>query len=188
LNKIHISLPKKDRQLETQNAITIEYDQAEKANGLGMMIGQYLEQNLSEFDDKVKQGRKLSINTSVEADKGISTTVKFSGNRIFIQNGVSADTHLHMKGSYAVLAKVLCGTLNPAAAVIGRDIKIVKIPATKPFQAIRLLNFLKIPDELLVNGNAAKAPVLTWQRLLIAAGLAACGFAAVWLFMKIGWM
>jgi phosphohistidine swiveling domain-containing protein len=174
--------------LETQSAISIEYDQAEKANGLGLMIGQYLEQNLSEFEDKVKQGRKLSINTTVAADKGISTTIKFSGNRIFIQNGVSADTHLHLEGSYAVLAKVLSGTLNPAAAVIGRDIKIVKIPATKPFQAIRLLNFLKIPEELLVNGNAAKAPVLTWQRIMIAAGVAACGFSAVWLLMQTGWM
>jgi hypothetical protein len=171
-----------------QNAISIEYDQDEKVNGLGMMIGQYLEQNLEEFEDKVKQGLKLSINTSVEVEKGISTTIKFFGNRIFIQNGVSADTHLHLKSSYAVLAKVLSGTLNPATGVVGGEIKIIKIPTAKPFQAIRLLNFLKIPEELLVNGKVAKSPVLSRERVLIFAGGAACGFSAAWLLMLSGWM
>jgi len=112
----------------------------------------------------------------------------FLSDPVFIQNGVSADTHLHLKSSYAVLAKVLSGTLNPASGVVGGEIKIVKIPATKPFQALRLLSFLKIPEELLVNGKAAKSPVLTRERVLIFAGGAACGFSVSWLLMLSGWM
>jgi hypothetical protein len=174
------------RDLNEKTPISIEYDQKEKVNGLGMMIGQYLEQNLEEFDVKVRQCRKLNIDTSVEVEKGISTTIKFYGDRIFIQNGVASDTHLHLKSSYAVLAKVLSGTLNPAAGVFSGDIRIIKLPATKPFQALRLLSFLKIPEELLINGGKAKAPILTRERILIFSGGVAFGFSTAYLIFCIG--
>ena len=119
-------------------------------------------------------------------EKGISTTIKFHGNRIFIQNGVPGDTHLHLKSSYAILAKVLSGTLNPAAGVLGGEIKLIKLPMKKPFQALRLLSFLKIPEELLVDTGETKAPVITWERAMIFAGGAACGFSAAWLMTLTG--
>ena len=119
-------------------------------------------------------------------EKGISTTIKFSGDHIFIQNGVPTDTHLHLRSSYAVLAKVLAGTLNPAAGVLGKEIKILKLPATKPFQALRLLSFLKIPEELIVDTGETKAPFVTRERACFFAGGAACGFTAAWLMMLAG--
>jgi hypothetical protein len=172
--------------LDNQNPIAIEYDKNEKVNGLGMMIGQYLEQNLEEFEDKVDQASKLNIITSVEVEKGISTTIKFLGNRIFIQNGVAADTHLHLKSAYAVLAKVLSGTRNPAAGVFGGEIKLIKLPLTKPLQALRLLSFLKIPEELIIHAAEAKSPVFTRERVLIFAAGGACGFFAAWVMMLMG--
>jgi hypothetical protein len=174
--------------MNPQTPIVIEYDKNEKVNGLGMMIGQYLEQNLEEFEDKVDQASKLNIITSVEVEKGISTTIKFHGNRIFIQNGVPRDTHLHLKSSYAILAKVLSGTLNPAAGVLGGEIKLIKLPMTKPFQALRLLSFLKIPEELIIQGAETKAPVLTRERILIFAAGGTCGFTAAWLMTLAGWL
>ena len=174
--------------MDNQNTISIEYDQNEKVNGLGIMIGQYLSQNLEEFEDKVKQGKKLHISTSVEVEKGISTTIKFSGDRIFIQNGITPDTHLHLKSSYAVLAKVLSGTLNPAAGVLGKEIKIIKIPATKPFQALRLLSFLKIPEELLISAGETKAHVITREKVYLFSGGVAVGFSVAWLMTLGGWL
>jgi hypothetical protein len=174
------------RDANDRTPISIDYDQNQKVNGLGMMIGQYLEQNLEEFHVKVRQCRKLNISTSVEVEKGISTTIKLYGNRIFIQNGVASDTHLHLKSSYAVLAKVLSGTLNPAVGVFGGEIRIIKLSITKPFQALRLLSFLKIPEELLVNNTGAKAPVFKRERVMLFSGGAACGFGVAYLIVRMG--
>ena len=167
--------------MDSKTPIIIEYDKNEKVNGLGMMIGQYLEQNLEEFETKVRQCLKLRISSSVEVEKGISTTIKFSGNRIFIQNGVAPDTHLHLQSSYKVLAKVLSGAVNPAAGICSGDIKIIKLPITKPFQALRLLHFLKIPEELLVAKPVSKGSFFTWERALSFSTGAACGFVAGYL-------
>ena len=136
--------------MSQQQKISVEYAPGQKTNGLGMMIGQYLEQNLDEFEDKVKQGLKLNISTSVEVEKQISTTIRFMGRKISIENGIPADTHLHLKSSYATLADVLSGKINPFIGVLTSKIKIVKFSLSKPFQALRVLKFLKIPEELII--------------------------------------
>jgi putative sterol carrier protein len=166
--------------------ITVEFLANEKTNGLGMMIGQYLEQNLDEFEDKVRQARKLRIMTSVEVEKGIATTITFSPNRIFIQNGVSENAHLHLKSSYMTLADVLSGKINPVKGVVSGKIKIEKLPLTKPFAALRLLNFLKIPEELLTGGPKKALPLLTRERVAIFLFGAGCGFGAAYLCVVFG--
>ncbi len=166
--------------------ITVEFMEGEKTNGLGMMIGQYLEQNLDEFEDKVKQARKLDIITSVEVEKGIAITITFSGNKILIQNDISEKSHLHLKSSYMTLADVLSGKINPVKGVISGEIKIEKLPLTKPFAALRLLNFLKIPEELLVDTPEKAVPLLTRDRIAIFLIGAGCGFGAAYLCVVFG--
>ncbi len=41
--------------------VIVRYSDKEPVNGLGMMMGQYLEQNLAEFHLKVRQALKLSF-------------------------------------------------------------------------------------------------------------------------------
>jgi hypothetical protein len=162
------------------NKITVEFLKDEKTNGLGMMIGQYLEQNLDEFEKKVKQARKLNISTSVEVEKGIATTITFSPDRILIQNGVSKNSHLHLKSSYMTLADVLSGKMNPVKGVVSGEIKMGKIPLSRPFSALRLLNFLKIPEELLIDGPK-KSTLLTRERVIPFLLGTGCGFGVAWL-------
>lgn len=174
--------------MKDQGKIAVEFANGQKVNGLGMMIGQYLEQNLEEFEEKVKQALRLNIATSIEVEKGISTTIKFVRDRISIQNGVTDDTHLHLKSSYATLADVLTGKMNPFRGVMRGEIKIVKFPSTKAFQALRLLSFLKIPEELLVKGPRTKNPVLTRERAFIFISGMGVGFGVTYLMVLLGWL
>ena len=171
-----------------KNTIPVTFATGEKTNGLGMMIGQYLEQNLDEFDDKVQQAGKLNITTSVEVEKGISTTIRFSGNNIMIQNGVTEDTQLHLKSSYATLADVLSGKQNPFKGVMSGAIKLEKVPMTKPFQALRLFGFLKIPEELLVGGPAINTHKLRKEKICIFCSGLGCGFGLAILLVYLGWL
>jgi putative sterol carrier protein len=167
--------------------IAVEFAADEKTNGLGMMIGQYLEQNLEDFEEKVKQGLKLHLTTSVEVEKGISTTVRFDGDRILIRNGVAQDAHLHLKSTYMTLADVLAGKMNPFKGVISGKIKIVKMPVSKPFQSLRVLSFLKIPEELIIKGpQDAKNNLLKKRVILILCGVG-CGLVLAYLFVLSGW-
>ena len=174
--------------MDEQKKIAVDFATGEKTNGLGMMIGQYLEQNLDEFEDKVKQASKLNINTSVEVEKGIATTLKFTPDIILIQNGITQDTHLHLKSSYATLADVLSGKINPFKGVLSGDIIFVKIPMAKPFQAFRLFSFLKIPEELIVGGPKRKMPLLKNKKVLLFIAGLGCGFGLAWLFVFFGWL
>lgn len=167
--------------MEQERKINISYKKDEKTNGLGMMIGQYLEQNLDEFEEKVSQALKLQITTSVEVEKGIATTIKFNRNDILIQNGVTGDTNLHLKSSYSVLADVLSGKVNPIKGVMDGRIKLGKIPVSKLFQSLKLLSFLKIPDELLVREQGVPKKVLTPERAFIFLAGAACGIGITYL-------
>lgn len=169
-----------------KDKITVEFLKEEKTNGLGMMIGQYLEQNLDEFKDKVKQARRLKIATSVEVEKGIATTIRFSPDTILIRNGISGTAHLHLKSSYMTLADVLTGKINPVKGVTSGEIRMKKLPLTKPFSAIRLLNFLKIPEELLQDGPKKTSPVMTRERMVCFLMGAGCGFGATYLLHILG--
>jgi len=131
--------------------VSVRYSDKEPVNGLGMMMGQYLEQNLEEFQVKVRQALKLNISAALEVDKGISSTIHFSRTDIMIENRLSDRADLCLKSSYLLLADVLAGKANPFFEVIKGNIKILKYPLTKPFQAFRLLRFLKIPKELIIQ-------------------------------------
>ncbi len=161
--------------MEQARKINIRYVEDQKTNGLGMMIGQYLEQNLDEFEEKVRQALKLRITTSVEVEKGIATTLNFNRDDILIQNGVTEDTQLHLKSSYAVLADVLSGKVNPLKGVLDGRIRLGKVPVGRLFQSLRLLSFLKIPKELLVREEGISKRVLTPERVWIFLAGAACG-------------
>ncbi len=118
-----------------------------------MMIGQYLEQNLQDSDKKVRQGLRLTFCASIELDNGISTTIRFARSHIKIEDGVAKDVDLHMKSSYNILADLLSGKAGPFGAMIKGEVKILKMPLTKPFQMVRLLSFLKIPEELIIRSK-----------------------------------
>lgn len=122
--------------------------EGEQLNGLGMMMSQYMAQNLAEFEYKVKQALLIRCRVAVEVDNGIAITTMFMGERIIIANGVLDKPDLYLKSDYLVLSKVLSGKANPFLALLRGSIKVKAWPR-RPLQAIRVLRFLKIPTELL---------------------------------------
>ncbi|MCP4750758.1 MAG: hypothetical protein GY866_07690 [Proteobacteria bacterium] len=143
----------------SNNQITVSYDNQAPINGLGNMIGQYLEQNLRDSEKKVKQGLRLNICTTVEVDRGISISIRFARETILIKNSVGTKADLHLKSSYMLLGELLSGKVNPLVEVVKGNIKLAKIPFTKPFQTLRLLSFLKIPSELILDNSNVKSEV-----------------------------
>ena len=133
-------------------AITVGPKGDRALNGLGMMILQYLEQNLAEFDYKVRQGLGLRGRVSVEVEKHVAITLDFTGKTIEIENGVIDRPDLHLKSSYILLSKVLTGSASPLMELLRGNIKLGGLPR-RPIQAWKILRFLKLPPELLVEGG-----------------------------------
>ena len=159
--------------------------EGQSLNGLGMMIQQYLEQNFAEFEHKVEAGRRIRGRVCVEVEKGVATTVSFHGEEVLIENGSGENLDLHLQSSYLLLANILSGKANPFVEVMKGNIKLQAIPR-KPFQSLKILSFLKIPPELLIES----APSKTRAYLLYAAGsivgLGGLGLLVYYLFQLFG--
>jgi putative sterol carrier protein len=154
--------------------IAVYHPEEEELNGLGMMILQYLEQNFDDFEYKVEQGRRLNGKVAVEVEKGIAVTVTFQGDKVKIENGVGDAPDLHLKGSYLILSKILTGGTNPFLEILKGNIKFEKFPK-RPLQTHKILSFLKVPPELLLE------PRPSWWRYIIFLGgaILLCGLLIV---------
>ena len=154
-------------------------------NGLGMMLQQYLEQNFADFDHKVKAGLRIRGRVCVEVEKGIATTVSFQGEKILIENGEGECLDLHLQSSYLLLSKILSGKANPFVEVMRGNIKLRALPK-RPVQSLKILRFLKIPPELLIEPVPSRArSYLLWAVGSITA-LGAVGLLVYYLFQLFG--
>lgn len=138
-----------DEAVASKPRISVCEAEGQQLSGLGMMILQYMEQNLAEFEYKVEEGLRIRCRVVVEVDKGIAITTTFMGEKIIIENGVADKPDLYMKSNYLLLAKILSGQASPFMEFLKGNIKLKAWPR-KPFQALRVLRFLKIPAELLL--------------------------------------
>jgi hypothetical protein len=145
--------------------VSVSTVEGERLNGLGMMLVQYLEQNLAEFEEKVERALRLRGRVSVEVEKGVATTVSFLGDRILIENGVCRNPDLHVRGSYLVLTKILTGKASPYRELLRGNLKLVGIPM-RPVECLKALAFLKVPAELLIEPQPSRRR----EYLLWAAG------------------
>jgi hypothetical protein len=145
-----------------------------RLNGLGIMLQQYLEQNLSDSEEKVRQGLRLRGRVGVEVEKGIGVTLDFLGDRILVENGIQDHPDLQLRSSYLVLSRVLSGKANPVLEFLRGNIKLLALPR-RPLQSYRALRFLEIPRELVLESAASGRNRRFLRRLgavLGAAGLA----------------
>lgn len=104
--------------------ISVEEVEGRQLNGQGMVMLQYLEQNLAAFEYKVEEGFRIRCRVSVAVDKGIAVTSTFMGERIILGNGVSRDSDLYLKSSYLHLTKVLAGKANPIWELLKGNIRL----------------------------------------------------------------
>jgi hypothetical protein len=150
-----------------------------------MMIQQYLEQNFADFDHKVETGRRIRGRVCVEVEKGIATTVSFRGEEIQIENGVGEHLDLHLESSYLLLANILSGKANPFVEVMKGNIKLRALPR-KPIQSLKVLSFLKIPAELLIEPAPSRGKAYLIYAACSIAGLGGLGLLVYSLFQLFG--
>lgn len=155
----------------SQSRIALSTQQGHPLNGLGMMVHQYLEQNLADFDHKVRQGLRIRGRVAVEVEKGIAITLDFQGERIEIRNGVGERPDLHIRSSYLLLSKILSGKASPYLEILRGNIRLPALP-TRPLQSLRVLRFLKIPDELLLEPLASRRKRVVGYGIVSLLGLA----------------
>jgi hypothetical protein len=159
--------------------------EGQSLNGLGMMIQQYLEQNFADFDHKVQAGRRIRGRVCVEVEKGIATTVSFQGEEILIENGAGENLDLYLQSSYLLLADILSGKANPFAEVMKGNIKLRAFPR-KPIQSLKVLRFLKIPPELLIEPLPSKRKAYLLWAVGSIAGLGGLSLLVYYLFQLFG--
>ena len=136
------------------SSISLLVTEGTELNGMGQMMSQYLEQNLADFPYKVEQALGIRCCVSVEVERGIACTIHFEGPTIRFDNGVFAGADLHLKSAYQTLAKLLTGQIHPMSAIVTGRIKFSRMPR-RPFQALKVFKFLKIPTELLISPATA---------------------------------
>lgn len=171
--------------MQSSPRIAVLAQEGQGLNGLGMMIQQYLEQNFADFDHKVKAGLRIRGRVCVEVEKGIATTVSFQGEEIRIENGAGEDLDLYLQSSYLLLANILSGKANPFLEVMKRNIKLRAFPR-KPIQSLKILSFLKIPPELLIEPVSSKGKAYLLYAAGSIAGLGGLGLLIYYLFQLLG--
>jgi hypothetical protein len=135
-----------------QDSIRVCSKEGERLNGLGMMMLQYLEQNFTDFEYKVKEGLRIRGSFVTEVDGGVAVTISFNGATVLLENGVAENSDLHLISSYLMLSNVLSGKANPFCGVIRGNIRMMFMPK-RPIQAIRLLRLLKVPSDFIAKNE-----------------------------------
>jgi hypothetical protein len=150
-------------------------------SGLAMMMLQYFEQNICEFDYKRKEAAALMGKLTLEAAEGqVGITVYFKGGKIeifdgchpnadmFVRGGIFDITELATGGSGGTVGKLLSGKLK------------IKSAWRHPFFAFRVARFMSLPAEMKTDAAAAKRS-FKWKLAAGAAAAAILGTAAYFL-------
>ena len=107
------------------------------------------------------------------------------GEEILIENGSGEHLDLHLQSSYLLLANILSGKANPFVEVMKGNIKLRAFPR-KPIQSLKVLSFLKIPPELLIEPLPSKGKTyLLWAAGSIV-GLGGLSLLVYYLFQLFG--
>ena len=141
--------------MTSQTSISVCVPNEQDLNGLGMMILQYIEQNLADFEHKRQEALRIRGRVSVEVEKEVAVTLLFEGDRILVENGVAGDLDLHLKSSTTLLTEMLIGKTRPISGLLSGGVKLQAIPK-RPIQSMRILRFLKMPPELLIQPLPSK--------------------------------
>ncbi len=138
-------------------------------SGLASMVQQYLEQDLTDFEDKRRTASRLRGKVAMTAaDHDVTVTLEFAGSEIAIWDGERAPVDASITGPYRSLVGLLRGESNPLLEHLRGRLR-VRSSLRKPFFPLRVHGLMKLPPEgAEVRGRA---------RFYAAAALAAAGIA-----------
>jgi hypothetical protein len=121
------------------------------ASGLANIVGQYVEQILTEVPAKRAEATRLRGRLGLLAREGdIAVTIVFDDGRLVIEEGLNSPDAV-ISGDVQVLMHVLAGRRNPVWA-LGRRRMAVRPGAGRPLFAYQAYRFMRLPDVHLWSG------------------------------------
>ncbi len=123
----------------------------EEASGLARMIGQYLEQILSESREKRAEAATLRGRFGLRAREGdVAVTIVFCDDEIVIREGLDGPDAI-VSGDIESLMHVLAGRANPAWSVWGGAVA-VRPGLRRPLFGYQAYHLMRLPGVHLWSG------------------------------------
>ena len=147
-------------------------------SGLAMMMLQYFEQNINDFDYKGEQASKIMGTVSVEAAEGdVGITLHFKGDEIEISEGCLPSVDMFVRGGIFDITELATGGSGGALGKIFSGKLRIESAWKHPMFAFRVARFMSLPPEMKVGAEAANLSI-GWKLAAGAAAAAVLGMAA----------
>ena len=118
---------------------TIEIENIDHINLLGLMIGRMIERNLA-IPSTARKIASLKGSIGITAGK-MTVTVEFQSGKIRVRNGLISPLRSSIQGSLSELLKVSLGK-NPAVSLLGGGVKI----KGNPLFALKIMPLIRAVD------------------------------------------
>jgi putative sterol carrier protein len=157
---------------EAAELLGVSVRRAETAgSGFAMIVEQYLQQNLEEFEDRRNKARKLRGRVAMVAqDYDQAVTLVFEGEEVGILDGEAEPLDAAIRGDYQTLVDLIQGDDNPLKAHLFGRIK-VRSSIRRPFLPLHVHNLMKLEPE-------KEAGFITEIRGFVVVAAIAAGLAA----------
>jgi hypothetical protein len=150
-------------------------------SGLAMMMLQYFEQNINDFDYKSKQASRITGTAAIEATEGdVGVTLHFKGDQIEIADGCLPDVNMFVRGGIFDITELATGASGGALRKIVSGKLTIESAWKHPLFALRVARFMSLPKEMRTNADT-KAGSIGWK---LAIGAAAIAGLAAYLILR----
>jgi len=110
--------------LKAMAAPTVVLTDGDDASGMASMLAGLLEGNLGDFPSRERVARAIrGAVVFTAADRDLSVTITFLGDRIEVCDGVAAGATM-IRAPWMTMAKLCSGQVSPLRALIDRDLAI----------------------------------------------------------------
>ncbi len=137
--------------VSTNGTVPVRKVAGDDASGLANIIGQYLEQILSDSTEKRAEALSLRGRLGLHAREGdVAVTIVFDGETIEIEEGLQ-DPDAVIGGDIEFLMHIMAGRANPAWEVLSRNMTI-GLGVRRPMFAYQAYSLMRLPGVHVWNG------------------------------------
>jgi hypothetical protein len=144
-------------------------------SGLAMMMLQYFEQNIDDFDYKSRQASKITGTMAMQATEGdVGITLHFKGDEIEISEGCLPKVDLFVSGGIFDITELATGGSGGAFGKLFSGKLRIESAWKHPLFAFRVARFMSLPEEMKAGAGATDRSS-GWKLLAGAAAAAILG-------------
>ena len=137
--------------MSTNGIVPVRTVAGDEASGLANIIGQYLEQSLSDSTEKRAEALSLRGRFGLRAREGdVAVTIVFDGETIAIEEGLQ-DPDAVIGGDIEFLMHIMAGRANPGWELLSRNMTI-GLGVRRPMFAYQAYSLMRLPGVHVWNG------------------------------------